>query len=79
VKRGLDFEKAEAALRRAADKGLRGTREERSGRFLSGDRTDRKAAILVERVRDTKVGGRDKWRKPRQSTRACGSSERSPD
>jgi hypothetical protein len=22
------------------------------------------AAVLVERVRDTKVGGRDKWRKP---------------
>jgi hypothetical protein len=64
MKRGLDFEKAEAALRRAADKALHGTREERSGRFLSGDRTDRKAAILVERVRDTKIGGRDKWRKP---------------
>ena len=22
------------------------------------------AAVLVQRVRDTKVGGRDKWRKP---------------
>lgn len=22
------------------------------------------ASVLVERVRDTKVGGRDKWRKP---------------
>ncbi len=22
------------------------------------------SAVLVERVRDTKVGGRDKWRKP---------------
>jgi hypothetical protein len=52
--RGLDFEMAEAALRRAADKALHGTREERSGRFLSGDRTDLKAAILVERIRDTK-------------------------
>jgi hypothetical protein len=34
MKRGLDFEKAEAALKRAADKALHGTREERSGRFL---------------------------------------------
>lgn len=25
---------------------------------------DPEAAILVERVRDTKRGGRDKWRKP---------------
>lgn len=25
---------------------------------------DPDAAVLVERVRDTKVGGRDKWRKP---------------
>ena len=25
---------------------------------------DPKAAILVERVRNTDVGGRDKWRKP---------------
>lgn len=28
------------------------------------EKLDPKAAILVERVRDTKVGGRDKWRKP---------------
>jgi hypothetical protein len=34
MRRGLDLEKAEAALRRAADKALHGTREERSGRFL---------------------------------------------
>jgi Uncharacterized protein conserved in bacteria (DUF2188) len=27
------------------------------------ERLDPDAAILVERVRDTKVGGRDKWRK----------------
>jgi hypothetical protein len=121
MKRGLDFEKAEAALKRAADKAMHGTREERSGRFLLGDRPynapiresgigvmtdkkhelyierrsegdyavrrggserasataptqkkaiekaerlDPKAAVHVERVRDTKVGGRDKWRKP---------------
>lgn len=121
MKRGLDFEKAEAALKRAAEKAMHGTREERSGRFLldergynagiresgtgtmsdkkhelyverrsEGDyavrrggserasatastqkkaiekagRLDPKAAVHVERVRDTKVGGRDKWRKP---------------
>jgi hypothetical protein len=34
MKRGLDFDKAEAALRRAAQKAIHGTREERSGRFL---------------------------------------------
>lgn len=28
------------------------------------EKLDPKAAIHVERVRDTKVGGRDKWRKP---------------
>ncbi|MEX0803415.1 MAG: hypothetical protein WD688_08880 [Candidatus Binatia bacterium] len=30
----MDIEKAEAALKRAADKAVHGTREERSGRFL---------------------------------------------
>jgi Uncharacterized protein conserved in bacteria (DUF2188) len=121
MRRGLDFDKAEAALRRAAAKATHGTREERSGRFLREDRRytglvresgtivmadkkhelyverrsqgdyavrrggserasataptqkqaiekaeqlDPKAAVLVERVRDTKIGGRDKWRKP---------------
>jgi hypothetical protein len=38
MRQGLDFEKAEAALKRAADKALRGTREERSGRFLAKQR-----------------------------------------
>ncbi len=28
------------------------------------EKLDPKAAVLVERVRDTSVGGRDKWRKP---------------
>lgn len=63
MRRGLDFEKAEAALKRAADKAMHGTREERSGRFQSRH-LDPKAATLVERVRDTRVGGRDKWSKP---------------
>lgn len=34
MRRGLDFEKAEAAFKRAAKKAAHGTREERSGRFL---------------------------------------------
>jgi hypothetical protein len=34
MKRGLDLEKVQAALDRAAYKALHGTREERSGRFL---------------------------------------------
>jgi hypothetical protein len=33
MKRGLDFDKAEAALKRAAEKAIHGTREERSGKF----------------------------------------------
>src|SRR4051794_8777173 len=35
MRQGLDLEKAEAALKRAAEKALRGTREERSGRVIS--------------------------------------------
>jgi hypothetical protein len=122
--RGIDFEKMEAAFKRAAEKAMHGTREERSGRFLlvegpdvsrynlfresrgdsmtgkkhelyverrlegdyavrrggsqrasvtaptqkeaieKAEKLDPKAAVLVERVRDTSVGGRDKWRKP---------------
>jgi hypothetical protein len=54
MRRGLNVEKAEAALKRAAHKAIHGTREERSGRFLpaakereplrrpSGDRDDMK-------------------------------------
>jgi len=34
MNRGLDFEKAQAALKRAAEKAIHLTREERSGRFL---------------------------------------------
>jgi len=33
MKRGLDFEKAQAALKRPAEKAIHGTREERTGRF----------------------------------------------
>jgi hypothetical protein len=38
MRRGLDVEKAEAALKRAAHKALHGTREERSGRFITKDK-----------------------------------------
>ena len=61
MRRGLDFDKAEAALKRAAEKATHGTREERSGRFrLQEDDVVRRGG---ERVRDVKVGGREKWRK----------------
>lgn len=63
MRRGLDFEKAEAALKRAAEKATHGTREERSGRF-EALKHRRSAAYKVERSRDTKGGGGDKWRKP---------------
>ena len=33
MSRGLDFEKAQVALKRAAEKAVHGTREERSGRL----------------------------------------------
>jgi hypothetical protein len=36
-RQGLDVEKAEAAFKRAAHKALHGTREERSGRFMTAD------------------------------------------
>ena len=38
--RGIDFEKMEAALKRAAYKAINGTREERSGRYLPARRGD---------------------------------------
>jgi hypothetical protein len=37
MRRGLDVEKARAALKRAAEKATHGTREERSGRFVLRD------------------------------------------
>jgi hypothetical protein len=38
MSRGIDLAKAEAALKRAAQKAVHGTREERSGRFLLKDK-----------------------------------------
>jgi hypothetical protein len=65
MRRGLDFAKAEAALKRAAYKAVHGTREERSGRFgtVTKQGVSRHAPDR-ERVRNTDAGGRDKWRKP---------------
>ena len=40
MSRGLDIEKAEAALKRAADRALNGSREERSGRVVSSVLTE---------------------------------------
>jgi hypothetical protein len=61
--RGLDFEKAQAALKRAAEKATRGTREERSGRFEPVHRRQSSPHTGVEGVRETDVGHGDKWRK----------------
>ena len=64
MKRGLDFAKAETALKRAAYKAVHGTREERSGRFGS-ERVSPTASTQKEAFEKAKhVGGWDKWRKP---------------
>lgn len=67
MRRGLDFEKAEAAFKRAAEKAVCGTREERSGRFKPVQRdyaVRRGNSEWAGRVRNTDAGGKDKWRKP---------------
>jgi hypothetical protein len=65
MRRGLDFVKAEAALKRAAYKAVHGTREERSGRFGTVTNQDvSRHSPDKGRVRDTDAGGTDKWRKP---------------
>jgi hypothetical protein len=63
MRRGLDFERAEAALKRAAKKATHGTREERSGRFELVQQGRSPSNTRIERVRETDVGHRDKWRK----------------
>jgi hypothetical protein len=45
MRRGLDFEKMEAAFKRAAYKALHGTREERSGRLLPAKRSSVSSAL----------------------------------
>jgi hypothetical protein len=49
MNRGLDFEKAQAALKRAAEKAMHGTPEERSGRF---ETTQQRRGTRSERIRD---------------------------
>jgi hypothetical protein len=63
MRQGLDFDKAEAALKRAAKKATHGTREERSGRFEPIHRRQSSSHVGVERGRETEVGKIDKWRK----------------
>jgi hypothetical protein len=62
MRKGLDFDKAEAALKRAAKKAIHGTREERAGRFVRVGKSDRNGAIGVERVRHNNAGKAGKWR-----------------
>jgi hypothetical protein len=63
MRRGLDFVKAETALKRGAYKAVHGTPEERSGRFEPVQRRGSSSYTGVERVRDAEVGQKDKWRK----------------
>jgi len=63
MRRGLDFEKAQAALKRAAEKAMRGTREERSGRFELVRQRQSSTSAKGGRLRDTDSGSRDKSRK----------------
>jgi hypothetical protein len=60
MRRGLDFKKAEAALKRAAEKAVHGTREERSGRFELSQRRRSSPEIGVERVRHSDGNHKDK-------------------
>ena len=52
------------AVRRGGSERASGTAPTQKEAIEKAERLDPKAAILVERVRDTKFGGRDKWRKP---------------
>jgi hypothetical protein len=63
MKQGLDFDKAEAALKRAAEKAVHGAREERAGRFARAVKSDRNPANRAEGVRRTNTVKTDKWRK----------------
>jgi hypothetical protein len=62
MSRGLDFEKAQAALKRAAEKAIHGTREERSGRFEPAPQRGA-SSTRGERVRHIDAGRKSKWRK----------------
>jgi hypothetical protein len=51
VNRKLDVEKVDAALRRAADRAIHGTRVERSGRFLP---VKKRRALPASKRRDAR-------------------------
>jgi hypothetical protein len=53
MRRGLDVQKAEAALKRAADKAVHGTREERSGRFLPAKGRDARVSSGSNRLKQS--------------------------
>lgn len=58
MRRGLDFEKAQAAFKRAAEKAMHGTREERSGRFLLEDGPDISRYNLFRESRSDSMTGK---------------------
>jgi ABC-type hemin transport system substrate-binding protein len=51
-------------IRRAGSERASGHEDTHAEAIERARKIDPDAAILVERVRDTDVGGRDKWRKP---------------
>ncbi len=59
MSRGLDFEKMEAAFKRAAEKAMRGTREERSGRFLLVEGPDISRYNLFRESRGDSMTGKE--------------------
>ena len=56
--------KGDYAVRRGGSERASVTAPTQQGAIKKAEKLDPKAAIHVERVRDTDVGGRDKWRKP---------------
>jgi hypothetical protein len=52
------------AIRRPGAKRISDTRDTQAEAIDRAEEIDPQAAILVERVRDTNRGSRDKWRKP---------------
>ncbi len=52
------------AVRRGDSERASATAPTQKKAIEKAEKLDPKAAVLVERVRDTDVGGRDKWRKP---------------
>lgn len=57
-------EEGDYAVRRGGAARASETAPTQKAAIEKAERLDPQAAILVERVRNTKIGGRDKWRKP---------------